>query len=154
MKRTCTYCLFIWSLILLLSYKLVTYIPTNKRTFCCRTIIAGSANRIAASSLDTSGCNQTHNCVNSVEHVQVRVRYFSSMHSVVQITLRSPMGTVSTLMSPRSDDRATNTVVDWTFMTVHHWGEDPTGTWTLTLSVLNTYQTGTGLLELYWNDLY
>ena len=50
----------------------------------------------------------------------------------IQITLTSPHGTTSTLLPYRLYDFVNeNGYTDWPFMTVHHWGENPVGTWTL-----------------------
>jgi subtilisin-like proprotein convertase family protein len=48
------------------------------------------------------------------------------------IGLVSPDGTKSILLSTRPLDDSRDGV-DFTFMTVHHWGEDPVGTWTLNI---------------------
>ena len=59
----------------------------------------------------------------------------------ISLTLRSPSGTFSTILPYRIND---NVVVDpyasppaaylnWSFKSLHFWGEDPTGTWTLTV---------------------
>lgn len=44
--------------------------------------------------------------------------------------LTSPAGTKSNILSFRPLDNSSDGV-QFTFMTVHHWGEDPAGTWTL-----------------------
>ena len=50
----------------------------------------------------------------------------------IKIQLTSPQGTVSTLLPYRNYDFVNEEgYSDWPFMSVQHWGEDPTGTWTL-----------------------
>ena len=50
----------------------------------------------------------------------------------IKIQLTSPQGTVSTLLPYRNYDFINEEgYSDWPFMSVQHWGEDPTGTWTL-----------------------
>ena len=50
----------------------------------------------------------------------------------VSITLTSPRETVSTLLPSREKDFINSEGFDsWPFMSVHHWGEDPKGDWTL-----------------------
>ena len=50
----------------------------------------------------------------------------------VEIELTSPAGTRSTLLPHRDYDFVNTEGYDnWPFMSVHFWGEDPTGTWTL-----------------------
>ena len=53
----------------------------------------------------------------------------------ISVELTSPQGTVSVLLPYRdfnfiNDDGYSS----WPFMSVHHWGEDPTGQWTLTVT--------------------
>ena len=50
----------------------------------------------------------------------------------IKIQLTSPHGTVSTLLPYRNYDFVNEDGYSgWPFMSVQHWGEDPTGTWTL-----------------------
>ena len=50
----------------------------------------------------------------------------------VEIELTSPAGTRSILLPNRDYDFVNTEGYDnWPFMSVHFWGEDPTGTWTL-----------------------
>jgi len=48
----------------------------------------------------------------------------------ISMVLVSPAGTRSNILSHRRLDNSSDGI-DFTFMTVHHWGEDPAGTWTL-----------------------
>ena len=53
----------------------------------------------------------------------------------VEIELDSPSGTSSTLLPHRDYDFINTEGYDnWSFMSVHFWGEDPTGVWTLRTS--------------------
>ena len=52
----------------------------------------------------------------------------------VQINLTSPSGTTSRLLPRRTGDIFPGSYDDWPFMSVHFWGEDPTGTWTIDIS--------------------
>ena len=49
----------------------------------------------------------------------------------LRIYLQSPSGTRSTLLDARPQDYSSSGFIDWPFMSVHHWGENPTGTWIL-----------------------
>ncbi len=50
----------------------------------------------------------------------------------IMIELTSPQGTTSTLLPYRKYDFVNEEGYDnWPFMSVHFWGEDPVGTWTL-----------------------
>ena len=53
----------------------------------------------------------------------------------IRITLTSPQGTESVLLPYRNYDFVNEEGYDnWPFMSVHHWGENPTGQWTLSIS--------------------
>ena len=51
----------------------------------------------------------------------------------IQIELTSPQGTTSILLPYRILDSWPGEYYQWPFMSVHFWGEDPTGNWTLTV---------------------
>ena len=52
----------------------------------------------------------------------------------IQLELTSPRGTTSILLPYRTVDLWPGEYTDWPFMSVHFWGEDPSGDWTLTIS--------------------
>lgn len=53
----------------------------------------------------------------------------------IKIDLTSPQGTVSHLLPYRPYDFVNNRgYSSWPFMSVHHWGENPIGRWTLTIT--------------------
>jgi hypothetical protein len=63
----------------------------------------------------------------------------------IQISLTSPHGTTSILLPYRLYDFVNEEGYDnWPFMSVHHWGEDPVGTWTLTVS----YRSSSGYVSM------
>ena len=51
----------------------------------------------------------------------------------IQLELRSPRGTTSILLPYRTRDSWPGEYNKWPFMSVHFWGEDPSGDWTLTV---------------------
>ena len=51
----------------------------------------------------------------------------------LQIELLSPSGTRSTLLPYRDSDVFPGMYQNWPFMSVHFWGENPAGQWTLTV---------------------
>ena len=59
----------------------------------------------------------------------------------IQLELSSPQGTTSILLPYRPRDSWPGDYTEWPFMSVHFWGEDPTGDWTLT--VRNSGSNGT-----------
>lgn len=68
--------------------------------------------------------------ITSLEHVQLAVKASSGRRGNMEITLVSPDGTRSELLTRRAPDDSSEDV-DFTFMTVHNWGENPAGTWTV-----------------------
>ncbi|KNE59986.1 hypothetical protein AMAG_05429 [Allomyces macrogynus ATCC 38327] len=67
-----------------------------------------------------------------IEHVTVTVRLRHPHRGALTITLYAPdRRSHSVLMTPRNQDNATSGFLDWTFSSVHHWDEDPVGTWEL-----------------------
>jgi furin len=83
------------------------------------------------STLEVTRCNaHTNSMIDHLEHVQVHVRLEHERRGDIKLVLVSPAGTRSSLLSRRPfDDSADG--IDFTFMTVHHWGENPDGRWTL-----------------------
>ena len=70
-----------------------------------------------------------------LEHVvaKMTVGVTTGMRGDLRIELTSPFGTTSTLVDYRDNDSSTGEYTDWGFMSVHFWGENPSGQWTLTL---------------------
>ncbi|XP_032296891.1 proprotein convertase subtilisin/kexin type 4 isoform X2 [Coturnix japonica] len=105
---------------------------------------------------DTSSCSGTTRSILSLEHVQVQLSLSYSRRGDLQITLRSPMGTTSTLVTVRPYDTSQQGYKDWTFMSTHFWDEDPNGTWTLMLENKgDAYNTGvltSFILHLHGTD--
>jgi len=68
-----------------------------------------------------------------LEHVQAEVTLSFFPRGALTIYLTSPMGTRSTLLPTRPRDNKSK-LMAWKFLTVHCWGENPTGKWTLRIS--------------------
>ncbi|KAL4881617.1 peptidase S8/S53 domain-containing protein [Aspergillus karnatakaensis] len=66
-----------------------------------------------------------------LEHVTVTMNVNHTRRGDLSVELRSPEGIVSHLSTARKNDDAPAGYVDWTFMTVAHWGESGIGTWTV-----------------------
>ena len=63
----------------------------------------------------------------------------------IQIELTSPDSTTSVLLPYRNYDFVNEVGYDnWPFMSVHHWGENPVGTWTLKVS----FKSSSGSVQL------
>ncbi|EDQ92062.1 uncharacterized protein MONBRDRAFT_14515, partial [Monosiga brevicollis MX1] len=76
----------------------------------------------------------TQTGITTLEHVQVHVLCDAYKRGTVTISIESPTGVVSELLPYRSHDYE-HSGIDWTFMTLRHWGESPIGTWTLRANV-------------------
>ncbi|XP_077976879.1 neuroendocrine convertase 2-like [Glandiceps talaboti] len=69
--------------------------------------------------------------ITKLEHTQAHITFQSPRRGDISLFLYSPSGTKSELLSTRIWDSDSNGISDWPFMTVHNWGEDPVGDWTL-----------------------
>lgn len=65
-----------------------------------------------------------------LEHVQVRLSISHGRRGDLEIELESPNGTVSQLLAHTVFDEEAN-ILDFTFMTLHFWGEAGDGLWKL-----------------------
>ncbi|XP_043934615.1 proprotein convertase subtilisin/kexin type 6 [Protopterus annectens] len=80
----------------------------------------------------STGCSDAHNQhVTHLEHVIVRVTVVHPRRGDLQINLISPSGTKSHLLARRAYDYSGEGFKHWEFMSVHYWGEQPAGEWTL-----------------------
>ena len=75
-----------------------------------------------------------------IEHVRLTVDIDHKYRGDLAITLTSPDGTVSRFSEVHED---ANQDMNYTFLSVHHWGESPTGTWTLNASDGAEFDNGT-----------
>ncbi|TKR94182.1 hypothetical protein L596_008501 [Steinernema carpocapsae] len=66
-----------------------------------------------------------------VEHVQAIVTLTAPKRGDIQIYLSSPAETKSTLLAKRARDTSRTGFRDWAFTSVHSWGEEARGLWTL-----------------------
>ncbi|KAL3476409.1 peptidase S8/S53 domain-containing protein [Aspergillus californicus] len=69
--------------------------------------------------------------IERLEHVTVTMNVNHTRRGDLSVEMRSPDGLVSHLSTARRHDDAPVGYVDWTFMTVAHWGESGVGTWTV-----------------------
>uniref|UniRef100_A0A8C1EBX4 Neuroendocrine convertase 1 n=1 Tax=Cyprinus carpio carpio TaxID=630221 RepID=A0A8C1EBX4_CYPCA len=84
--------------------------------------------------IPTKACAGQVNSIVSLEHVQVEVSIEYTRRGDLHITLTSPSGTTTVLLAERERDTSANGFRNWAFMSVHTWGENPTGTWTLKIT--------------------
>ncbi|PGG97622.1 hypothetical protein AJ79_09132 [Helicocarpus griseus UAMH5409] len=66
-----------------------------------------------------------------LEHVTVTMNVNHTRRGDLSVELRSPSGVVSHLSTTRKNDKLSAGYVDWTFMSVAHWGESGIGEWTV-----------------------
>ncbi|XP_032878496.1 PC3-like endoprotease variant B [Amblyraja radiata] len=85
-------------------------------------------------SLRTNACLGTESSIDTLEHVQVTASMSSLCRGDLSISLTSPLGSVSELLKVRMLDNSKMGLNNWTFMTVHSWGENPRGEWHLTIT--------------------
>lgn len=81
---------------------------------------------ISSGVVDFSECSE----VTKVERVIVKASILHPHRGQVRISLESPQGTQSELLPLRPAD-ATQDLLDWDFVSVHFFGENPRGTWKL-----------------------
>lgn len=85
------------------------------------------------SKIYTSGCVGQPPCVTQLEHVHAYVTLKHPSRGGLTISLKSPSGIVSPLLEKREHDVGNQGFTNWPFLTVFNWGENPTGTWELTI---------------------
>jgi len=78
----------------------------------------------------------------TVEHVEVVIDIDHPRRGDLEVSLTSPHGVVSHLATLRPNDTGAN-FNSWRFGSVRHWGEDASGTWTITVADRVTGQLGT-----------
>ena len=73
----------------------------------------------------------------------------------IRVELTSPQGTVSVLLPNRDYDFINDEgYTQWPFMSVHYWGEDPAGQWTLTVYFDTSSPTASVLVTSFGMTLY
>lgn len=66
-----------------------------------------------------------------LEHVTITMNVDHTRRGDLSAELRSPSGIISHIATSRRNDDAKAGYVDWTFMSVAHWGESGIGKWTV-----------------------
>lgn len=66
-----------------------------------------------------------------LEHVTVTMNVEHTRRGDLSVELQSPSGMVSHIATHRRNDDANSGYIDWTFMSVAHWGESGVGKWTV-----------------------
>uniref|UniRef100_A0A8C0K087 Neuroendocrine convertase 1 n=1 Tax=Canis lupus dingo TaxID=286419 RepID=A0A8C0K087_CANLU len=84
--------------------------------------------------IPTRACEEQENAIKSLEHVQFEATIEYSRRGDLHVTLTSAAGTSTVLLAERERDTSPNGFKNWDFMSVHTWGENPIGTWTLRIT--------------------
>lgn len=84
--------------------------------------------------IDTIACANTVTDIEKLEHVTLTMSFQHRRRGQVSIDLFSPSGTRNEMLSTRRYDDSRNGLHDWTFMTVHNWGENPKGVWIMNVT--------------------
>ncbi|KAM8960794.1 neuroendocrine convertase 1 [Pelodytes ibericus] len=84
--------------------------------------------------IPTKACEGQDNFVKALEHLQLEATIEYTRRGDLHITLTSPSGTSTVLLAERERDTSPNGFKNWDFMSVHTWGEDPAGTWTVKIT--------------------
>lgn len=83
----------------------------------------------------STGCvGEKDNHIRYLEHVQLFMTIEYSRRGDLHINMTSPQGTNTMLLSERKGDHSKDGFVNWPFMSVHTWGEDPTGLWKIRIN--------------------
>ncbi|KAM7438593.1 hypothetical protein ABFA07_011908 [Porites harrisoni] len=106
-----------------------------------------------ASSLENLQANCSGKNMTYLEHVQVEISLNFTRRGDLEVNLTSPLGTTSRLIQYRPRDNFT-TLKNWKILTLHHWGENPTGVWKLTLKNSRPQRRNTGVLFNWTLILY
>lgn len=85
--------------------------------------------------LKSTGCaGEESNHIKYLEHVQLFVSIDYTKRGDLHLNLTSPSGTDTMLLSERAGDFSPDGFTNWPFMSVHTWGEDPTGVWQIRIN--------------------
>ncbi len=85
--------------------------------------------------IKSTGCfGEDGKQINYLEHIQLYINIEYSKRGDLHINLTSPNGTNTMLLSEREQDWSTNGFVNWPLMSVHTWGENPSGIWKFRLN--------------------
>ena len=77
---------------------------------------------------------QYNGSIQYLEHVVVIATLSTDANGTrgdIQLELASPFGTLSRILPYRINDSVPGVYTSWPFMSLHFWGEDPEGNWSL-----------------------
>ncbi|XP_060580577.1 neuroendocrine convertase 1-like [Ruditapes philippinarum] len=88
--------------------------------------------------LQVDPCAVNKDCINNLEHVQISLSYTKQHDDLLDIDLCSPHRTCSQLLSRKENVNRKKNLRGWriwNFTSVHFWGENPAGNWTLVVNI-------------------
>lgn len=77
--------------------------------------------------LDVTNCTE----LDSLEHTVANISLKFTTRGDLKLTIISPSGTPSEILSYRKNDQSEKGIKNFPFMTVFNWGESPIGKWKL-----------------------
>ncbi|XP_037800101.1 LOW QUALITY PROTEIN: proprotein convertase subtilisin/kexin type 4-like [Penaeus monodon] len=83
--------------------------------------------------LNVTGKLEPSNAMTEVEHVVANITLSHKQRGMLRIYIVSPSGTTSQVLTHRLQDESTSGFTHWPFMSVHFWGENPQGLWTVAI---------------------
>ncbi|RNA36541.1 PC3-like endoprotease variant B [Brachionus plicatilis] len=92
--------------------------------------------------------------LDKLEHVVANISFEYSLRGNVKLTLISPHGTPSEILSFRKNDKSKKGIRNFPFMTLFNWGENPRGTWKLIIETKNDSSNSIGRLQHFSLILY
>jgi subtilisin-like proprotein convertase family protein len=116
-----------------------TNVPANVTPFTSGVITVNQPIPDGTSEVVISTVNVPDNFV--VEHVEVVLNISHTSRGQVVAAVQSPDGTSSTLLFPRPDSG--DNYNNWKTSSLRHWGEESSGTWTLSVADMSAGTTGT-----------
>ena len=121
-------------------------IESCMHVFCCLIFREIPSRKTLVEKIDLSNwSNLCGDKINYLEHVEVGVNLTYTRRGDLLIKLTSPQETVSNLTHFRPADSSFKfTDLDWVLMSLHHWGENATGLWKLTLENSQLHHNNTG----------
>ncbi|CAF1100081.1 unnamed protein product [Adineta ricciae] len=115
------------------------WVTVPKKSFCEIQPVNLQAQKIANKhpvvlDFQVTGCEGEHNVIRFLEHIELYVTISYTSRGALNINITSPQGTQTTLLSAREQDKSTEGFIDWPFMSVHNWGENPNGVWAIEIA--------------------
>lgn len=136
--------------------------PVGKQHICntpidnTERIIPNSPGEQLKVSIYTDACADRSNAIHYLEHVQVLISLYFKPRGNLHIILISPSGTSSSVLLPRPRDMDDGSLNNWPLLSVHFWGEQAAGKWTLIIKTENhrSRPSGPGRLQRWSLILY